>query len=95
VWKLYATGNSQGEIIRHLSKLEITPAVPARYPGKDTIRDMVRVVTQQLPRRRDELRSNGLMEYDIPDRLAREFDVDRRVIDQVLLRLMKTPGEVD
>jgi hypothetical protein len=92
VFKLFANGETQGEIERRLSKREIVPSRPARYVSRDTVRAMVRRVKNEVPKRKAELMASGAQEYDIADLLAREFRTDTKTMERVLFQLSSLPG---
>jgi hypothetical protein len=92
VFALFGNGLSQGAIEAQLSKREIVPARPARYVSRDTIRDMVRIVTNEIPRRKAELVASGAQDYDVSDLLAREFGTDSITMDRILHRLLARPN---
>jgi len=50
---------------------------------------MVRVETHDVPRRKQELLAAGVQDYDLADRLAREFEIDKNVMELCLFELMK------
>jgi hypothetical protein len=88
VWEMFGDGKTQGAIEKELSRFEIVPARPAQCVSRDTIRNMVREL-KQVYVRRDELQSTGMVGYEITRRLARELDIEERIVGLVLSRRME------
>lgn len=85
-YELVARGLTDREVIDRLVE---EPIVPARLLGRDTARNMVRQATTGLQRRRDELRANGTLDYDIAKWLSMEFGISGRMIEDVLAQVDK------